>query len=710
MSASSRFDAGRPVDHARSPQGTPTLSYGGDYNPEQWPETVWSDDVALMRRAGVNLVTVGVFSWARLEPEPGRFTVDWLDRLLTLLADAGIDVDLATPTASPPPWMSVRWPDALSVDADGVRTSHGSRNHFCPSAPSYRDRCRIIATALVERYAHHPAVVMWHVGNEYGQVCFCDHCAAAFRIWLQDLYGDLAHLNEAWGTAFWSQSYGAWEEVLPPRAAPYLRNPGHELDYRRFTSDAQLACYRDQREIIRAADPSVPVTTNFMGAFPGVDYRGWAPYVDVIADDSYPDPTDPDSPIGSAFTADLMRSLAAGKPWLLLEQAAGAVSWREVNVAKTPARVRLDSWQAIARGAVGSCYFQWRASRAGAERFHAALVPHHGTETAVFRGVEEHGRELAALASDPSFWAARSSATSGDGQVALVLDWDCWWASLAPDLPSARLDLLAETKRWYAALWRRGLRVDIVGSEDDLSGYAVVCCPWQLLLTDRARERLRSAVAAGAHLVLGPFSGILDATARVQPGPFPAGLTDLVGAQVIEWLPVADGDTVRLNDEPGALADARGSFWVDRLQVADAEVLAVVVDGQAAGHPAVVRRRVGTGEGAVTYLATRPDAETLDRILGEVVDGAGVVGPVPAPPSGIEVATHGDLVTLLHRGGRECIVPTGALTDLHTAERPGEVRLPSDEIRHLVRARAHDQHDQPTNDREKPVTRRESRR
>ncbi|MEU7695816.1 beta-galactosidase, partial [Microbispora hainanensis] len=252
------------------------LWYGGDYNPEQWPEEVWAEDVALMRRAGVNLVTVGVFSWSRLEPSEGRYTFGWLDRVLGLLADGGIRVGLAVPTASPPPWFSLAHPDALTVTRDGVRLTHGSRDTYCVSAPAYREASLRITRALGERYRDHPALAMWHVHNEYGTPCHCDHAAAAFRAWLRERYGGLDALNDAWTTAFWSQHYSDWAQITPPRATQYLPNPAQALDFRRFVSDEMLAHFREQRDLLRELTPEVPVTTNYvLAGWASGGPRGW---------------------------------------------------------------------------------------------------------------------------------------------------------------------------------------------------------------------------------------------------------------------------------------------------------------------------------------------------------------------------------------------------------------------------------------------------
>jgi beta-galactosidase len=244
--------------------------YGGDYNPEQWPEPVWAQDVALMRRARVNLVSLGVFAWARLEPREGRYAFDWLDRVMDRLADGGVRVALATPTASPPPWFGLAYPDALTVNRTGTRLTHGSRDTYCASAPAYRAACVRIAGELAGRYAGHPALALWHVHNEYGTACYCDHAATAFRAWLRRRHGDLDRLNEAWSTAFWSQHYSAWEQVLPPRATQYLANPAHVLDFRRFLSAELLAAFGEQRMVLRELTPDVAVTTNYA-------FGGWVP-------------------------------------------------------------------------------------------------------------------------------------------------------------------------------------------------------------------------------------------------------------------------------------------------------------------------------------------------------------------------------------------------------------------------------------------------
>jgi beta-galactosidase len=642
---------------------------------------VWHEDVALMRAAGVNLVTVGVFSWALLEPRPGEFELGWLGDVLDLLHGSGIAVDLATPTASPPAWLGLRWPEARSVTADGVRLSHGSRNHFCPSSPVYRERALTIAGALVDRFASHPAVRMWHIGNEYGQVCHCDLCGAEFQAWLHERYGTVDELNRAWGTSFWSQRYDDWTEVVPPRAAPYLINPTQTLDFRRFASDQLLALFLEQRELVRKAAPTTPVTTNFMGFHELTDYWRWAREVDVVADDSYGDPADTDSPLRQSLAHDLMRGLAGSVPWKLMEQAASAVNWRQHNLPKSPGRMRLDSLRAIAHGADGSCFFQWRQSAFGAERFHSALVPHAGPDTRVHRGVRAHGAELRRL--------ARVVGRRVEAHAALVFDWSSWWAAEEAANPSDRLLVMDQLLAYYRPLWRAGIAVDIVHPGGDLSGYDLVVAPQLYLVDDDDARNLRGVVEHGGVLLLGPFSGVADVDAHIRLGRFPVPFADLVGGSGEEYCPLPDaGIPVR----SGTLGDFTATVWGERLRLDDGEAVATFAGGDLDGSPAVLRRRAPSG-GEAWYVGTIPPQAVLAEIVARCARSAGVVGVTGLVggagmqlPDGVEAVRRGDVLFLFNTTTAEREV---ALLDLHRdlltgAEFTGTVRLGPEEALALI--------------------------
>jgi len=321
----------------------PHIAYGGDYSPDQWPEEVWPEDVRLMGEAGVNLVSLAIFSWSRLQPRHDAWDFDWLDRVMNLLHEGGIRVDLATATASPPPWLSHAHPEMLPVLADGTRLWPGARQHYCPSSPVYRSASARLVEAIATRYANHPALAMWHVGNEFGchvAACWCDVSAAAFRVWLLKRYRTIDKLNQAWGTDFWSQRYSSWEEVLPPRRTPTWPNPSQQLDFMRFSSDELLDCYVSERAILAKYTPGIPVTTNFMQFFKPLDYWKWAEREDIVSDDVYQDPLDRDAGMGAAMAGDLMRSLGRGRPWLLMEQTTSRVNWREINAARPSHVVR----------------------------------------------------------------------------------------------------------------------------------------------------------------------------------------------------------------------------------------------------------------------------------------------------------------------------------------------------------------------------------
>lgn len=410
--------ARRPAPHELL--GLTSPAYGGDYNPEQWDEATFAEDLELMAEASVNLVSLGIFSWARLEPREGSYELDWLAEIVDRLHDAGIAVDLATATASPPAWMAADHPESLPVNADGVRLGFGSRQQYCPSSTVYRERSAALARALAERLGDHPGVVMWHIGNEYGchtAECYCPACARAFRAWLADRYGDVERLNTAWGTDFWSQRYTSLEQVAPPAAMPTFHNPAQLLDWRRF-SDHQLRSLMEAEAHILREHSRQPVTTNFMGDFPATDYWRWAESLDIISDDSYPDPADPAAAHEVAWAGDLMRGLAGGRPWILMEQAPSAVQWRGRNSPKRPGQFLLWSLARVAHGADGILQFQWRQSRQGAETFHSGMVPHAGRASRTWDEVVSTGRALKRLspvlgepvrAERPSSWTGRAS-------------------------------------------------------------------------------------------------------------------------------------------------------------------------------------------------------------------------------------------------------------------------------------------------------------
>lgn len=622
---------------------THRIALGGDYNPEQWPRQVWREDVALMQQAGVTFATVGVFAWSWLEPEPGRFELGWLDEVLDLLADGGIAVDLATATASPPPWLPHLHPETLPVTRDGRTMWPGGRQAWCPSSAVFREHAVRLTEQLATRYHDHPALAMWHVSNEYAchnAPCYCDVSAAAFRDWLRQRYGDVDALNEAWGTAFWSQRYTTFDHVLPPRLAPTISNPTQELDYRRFTSDALLDQFGAEREALHRLSPGVPVTTNFMtmNTFRHLDYHRWAPLMDVVSTDHYLVAAEADVEADLAFSGDLTRGLAGGQPWLLMEHSSSAVNWQPVNVAKKPGQMLRNSLAHVAHGADGLGFFQWRQSVAGAEKFHSALLPHAGTDTDLWRDVVRLGEMCERLGDVVG--------TRVESRVAVLWDYDAGWACDLPSHPSTVVRYGDDAHAIHAALLHRGIACDVVHPDSDLTSYDVVVVPTLYLMRPEGVDAVTAAATSGAQVLVTFFSGVVDADDHILLGGYPGALRDLLGVVVEQFAPLLPGESVELDD------GSRGVVWSEHVTVRETdgdgkpvEVLARYSGGALDGGPALTRRPVG--EGAAWYVSTRLDAAGLDRLLDQVLQTARVSSPVPAPRGIEQVRRRGDAGSFL---------------------------------------------------------------
>ncbi|HET7535906.1 MAG TPA: beta-galactosidase [Candidatus Didemnitutus sp.] len=608
------------------------ILYGGDYNPEQWPEEVWAEDARLMRECGVNLVSLAIFSWAKLEPTAGHYEFGWLDRVIEKLWSHGVSVCLATATASPPAWFSRAHPESLPVDANGVRMSHGSRQHYCLNSRAYRTASAALIRKLAERYGRHPSVALWHLNNEIGchiNECCCDVCAEDFRGWLKQRHGSLEVVNEAWGTAFWSQHYATWEEILPPRATPTFRNPGQVLDYKRFMSDSMRDILTGEIAAIRSVVPDAKVTTNGLTFPKQTDYWAWYRHVDIAAWDAYPDPATGLTDIrGAAFCHDLFRSLRGGQPFILMEQTTSQVNWRPVNLLKAPGQMRALSYAAMARGADGVMFFQWRASRAGAEKFHGAMVPHVGTENSrVHREVRELGTELKKLG---VVAGARTKA-----RVALVVSWENRWALELESKPMA-FDYQEILFHYYFALWDLNVAVDIVHPSGSLVGYDVVIAPALYQLTREQSDNLRAFVQRGGALVMSYFSGVADERDHIWLGGYPALLRDVLGLTVEEWQPLPAGETNALA-LPGKSRAVRCEKFCELLQLHRAQAVATYAESWFAGRAAVTAHRFGAGEAC--YVATQPERGWLKEFLGGLLQARRIVPPVKAG-EGVEAAVR----------------------------------------------------------------------
>lgn len=663
----------------RTPFTHEGIAFGCDYNPEQWSPEVWDEDIRLMREAGVDLVAVNIFGWSHLQPGPDAFDFAALDDILERLHAAGISVNLGTGTASAPAWLSRAHPEVLPMMEDGTRRYPGGRQAWCPSSPIFRTASLRLVEAVATRYGSHPALSLWHVSNELGchnALCYCDESATAFRSWLRERYGSIGELNRAWGTAFWSQTYHDWEEILPPRAALSARNPGQLLDFHRFSSDAVFSQYRAEADVLRRLSDR-PVTTNFMvtAHIENMDYWSWADEMDVVANDHYLDHRLGDPLSELAFAADLSRGLAEGAPWILMEHSTGAVNWQPLNLAKEPGQLVRNSLTHVARGADGVCFFQWRASLQGAEKFHSAMLPHAGTDSGVWREVVELGGIVDRLGE------VAGSRVVAD--AAVIFSWEAWWATDTECRPSQSVGYLTQVHAVYAALHAQGLTVDIVRPGADLSAYRFVVVPGLHLLRAAEATVLTDWIAAGGTAVVTFNSGIVDEQDRVWSGGYTGPLRDALGIHVEEFAPVAPGVAIALDD------GTRASLWSERLRTTTAASVATFADGPATGSPAVTRN--GHGRGTAWYLATQLDPAALADRLGAIARDAGIRPPADVDADGpfevvrrrgenasyVFVVNHGDSELVADVRGTELI--TGSAVEDRLRVPSGAVRVVREE-------------------------------
>ncbi|CAD5995556.1 beta-galactosidase [Agreia sp. COWG] len=600
------------------------FTYGCDYNPEQWSAETWLEDARLMTDAGVTLVALNIFGWAQLEPVRGHYDFSALDAVIEILHEHGIGINLGTATASPPPWFSSDYPESLPMMADGTRRAFGGRQAFCPSSPAYREHALALVEKVAERYGAHPAVRLWHVSNEIGchnAHCYCDTSAAAFREWLRARYESVDAVNDAWGTSFWSQRYASWEHIQTPRLTVSTGNPGQALDFMRFSSDELLAHFRAEKAVLQRHS-AAPVTTNFMvtAHIRNQDYWSWAPHMDVIANDHYLDHRLGDARSELSFAADATRGLAGGRPWMLMEQATSAVNWQPLNLAKAPGQMIRNTLSHVARGADGISFFQWRASLAGSEKFHSAMLPHAGTDSSVWREVVELGRILEKLAEVTGSVVA--------AEVAMVFDWQAWWATDLDSHPSAEVRYLPQVHAVYNALLAAGVTVDIVAPGAPVDAYKLVIVPSLYSVTDAAARVLADYVAAGGHAVVTFFSGVVDEHDRVRPGGYPGAFRELLGVTSEEFVPVPRSAVLSLSDGQNA------GLWSERLRLDGAEAVSTFTNGPVPGVPAVTRNT--SGDGVAWYLATALDEPSLRATLVRAAAEAGVEVPVERD-AGVEI-------------------------------------------------------------------------
>ena len=678
----------------------PKFLHGGDYNPEQWlnrPD-ILSRDIELMKEAGVNCVSVGIFSWIHLEPEEGVYTFDWLEKVIDNLYRSGIFTVLATPSGARPVWMAKKYPEVMRVTNDGRRLEFGGRHNHCYTSPVYREKVRRIDTKLAERFANHPGVILWHISNEFSEACYCPLCREKFREWLKEKYGSLDRLNEAWWTDFWSHRYTDWQQILPPLPNGEMDIGGLILDWKRFTTDRTLDFYRMEKAAVRSANPGIPVTTNLMEFGEGLNYFKFKDDLDVVSWDSYPawhnpKQSDADTAADTAFTHDLMRSLKH-RPFLMMESTPSTTNWMGVSKLKRPGMHMLSSLQAVALGSDSVQYFQWRKGRGCSEKFHGAVVSHDGRDdTRVFGEVAQVGKRLEALNSLPGLYESCVRP-----ECALLFDWENRWAVENACGPrNCGIGYNQTVLSFHRAFWKLGIPVDIADMECDFSGYRLVAAPMLYLCRADIQRKLADFVRNGGTLIGTYWSGVVDENDLCALGNAPAGMAELFGLRSEEIDALYDGEKNRLalrtSTAPAGMApEYEITELCERIVCGSAETLAEYGDDFYRGEPAFTVNHFGKGR--AYYLAARAaDPFNLD-LLNVLAQRAGVRRSLAAAlPEGVTASRRSGTTDYIFvenfNPGPAAVTLQQPYTDAETGEMlTGLLTLGAYEVRILTEATA----------------------
>lgn len=654
------------------------IYYGGDYNPDQWDEATIAEDMRLFKKAGINLLTLPVFSWSKLEPDEGVYDFEWLDKIIDQIWANGIYVCLATPTTAQPAWLSTRYPEVLPVDIQGRKRTHGMRVFFCVNSLKYRERAAAIAEEFAKRYAHHPALAMWHVANEYGTYCYCPTCQAKFRLWLRRRYGSVQELNKRWHTTFWGRIVTSFEEVTLPTELndDYRFNPAIQLDYMRFVTDSTAECFMNEYNVLKKYNPDIPIQTNMSGYIKKLDQFTLTKCLDVVGWDNYPWPHH--TPDFIAMKHDIMRGLKGGQSFVLTEQSPNQQNWQPYNKLKRPGEVRILSYQALAHGADTVLFFQMRQSIAGQEKFHGAIISHAGHEnTRVFRESEQLGHELEKLGD--VFLQGRSPA-----RVAILMDWNNWWALELTSGPNKDMDYLNTLSRYYKPFHQRNIPVDIVNpaADTDYSGYDLVVAPMLYMTKEGVAEKLTDFVREGGTLVTTVMSGLVDENDRCVFGEYPGKLRDVTGVWVeeVDALRPDERNHIVMNGTlPLPKQEYECSFLCDLMHTRTAKALATYADDFYAGMPCVTVNDYGKGK--AYYIGTEPDEAFLTDLMDHICAEAGVQGLFQAD-QGVEitrrVSDRGTVFFVINNLHEEAKVDFGTtrLTDLlHDTDVTGSITI-----------------------------------
>lgn len=606
------------------------ILFGGDYNPEQWNEETWQEDMRLFKLAHVDTVTINVFNWAMLQKDEDTYDFSKLDQIIDLCVKNNLNIILATSTSAHPAWMARKHPDILRVDAYGIKRKFGGRHNSCPSSPTYHYYSKELARRIALRYKDVKNIIAWHISNEYGGECHCDLCQDQFRLWLKKKYQTIENVNIAWNTSFWSHTFYDFEDIVLPdfRSEEFMREEvstnfqGISLDYRRFNSDNLLTCYRGEYEVIKQITPHIPITTNFMGAYKYLDYQKWAPYLDFISWDNYP--TYDALPYQSAFNHDLMRGLKQGQPFWLMEQTPSVSNWHPYCALKRPGVMRLWSYQALGHGSDTVLFFQMRRSIGACEKYHGALIDHAGHEnTRVFREMEALGNELIDL--KESILNTRIHS-----KVAIIFDWDNWWVTSLSAGPSCLINYKEEVETYYQFFYTNNIPVDLISDQDDFENYDLLIAPMLYMVKTGVDQKINDFVQHGGTFITNYFSGYVNENDLVQ-GAYPGKLSDVLGIWVeeIDALPKDKENHFIYHNKTYPCHIA-----CDLLHLQGATSLSVYQDDFYQGMPVLTKNQYG--KGTAYYVATRSNEDFYQEFLKIICNDLNI-HPLLDVPQGVEV-------------------------------------------------------------------------
>ncbi len=617
------------------------IAHGGDYNPDQWIDTpeIWDEDIRLMKLSNVNCVSVGIFDWSLIEPTEGTYNFEWLDTILDKLHANGISAILATPSGARPAWLAEKYPEVLRVNEDGIRNEYGVRHNHCLTSPVYRQKVREINTIIAKRYKDHPAVKMWHISNEYSGECHCELCQEAFRNWLRTYYdNDIEKLNFKWWNGFWSHRLNDFSQITSPKSRGENHSSAMKLCWDRFLTDSTISFYENEIAPLREITPNIPITTNLMRMYNGVDYQKLAKHLDVVSWDSYPawgKGKDIEEACITAFCHDTFRSMKNGQPFFLMESTPAQVNWHDVNKLPKPSVHQLSAVQSVAHGADSVMYFQWRKARGGHEKFHGAVVDHCGHEnTRVFKNVTRTGEILLEL---KDVIGEHSS-----GKVAIVCDWEnsravhhyCGYNNL-------KRDYFGECIKWYKPFWEMGITVDVIAMDDDFSGYDLVIAPYLYMLKDGMENAIEAYVKNGGSFVATYLTGIVDKDDLCFLGGFPAGkLKDVFGvwAEETDALPEGMTNSVIYNEREYTVKDI-----CDILRSNGSTVLGEYRSDFYAGSPALTVNSYGKGK--AYYAAFGNDGEFAQSFCRDLIAEHKIQPDTAiAAENGVEIRKRGELI------------------------------------------------------------------